>query len=127
MYPSSRWSFETSLTNVKTLLLLSLKNPTAINLPCRYCLKIKKTIPRNKEGHPRAGISASNRLHMEEISELRHRDLVAGLVTMKGKKTEILILYLDITKEAVPDYKGCRLLKTKKICNPNVLRLKSTQ
>ena len=45
-----------------------------------------KTIPSDRTGHPRASITASNRLQMAEISELKHRDLAAGLVTLEGKK-----------------------------------------
>ena len=41
---------------------------------------------------------------MAEISELKHRDLAAGLITLEEKKTVILSVYLDITKEAVPDH-----------------------
>ena len=63
-----------------------------------------KTIPYDRSGHPRASITASNRLQMTEISELKHRDLAAGLITLEGKKTVILSVYLDITKEAVPDH-----------------------
>ena len=40
---------------------------------------------------------------MAEISELKHRDLAAGLITLEGKRTVILSVYLDITQEAVPE------------------------
>ena len=46
-----------------------------------------KTIPADRTGHPRASITASNRFQMAEISELRHRDLAAGLVTLEGKNS----------------------------------------
>ena len=41
---------------------------------------------------------------MAEISELKHRDLAAGLVTLEGKKTVIISTYLDITQDPVPEY-----------------------
>ena len=63
-----------------------------------------KTIPVDRIGHPRASITASNRLEMSEITELKDRDLAAGLVTLEGKKTVILSVYLDITQEGVPEY-----------------------
>ena len=63
-----------------------------------------KTIPTNRSGHPRASITASNRLHMEELSELGHRDLVAGLLTIEGKKTVILSVDLDFTKEVIAEH-----------------------
>ena len=63
-----------------------------------------KTIPNDRTGHPRASITASSRLQMAEISELKHRDLAAGLVTLEGKKTVIISVYLDITQDPVPDY-----------------------
>ena len=71
-----------------------------------------QTIPADRSGHPRASITASNRLQMAEITELRHRDLAAGLITLEGKKTVILSVYLDITQEAVPDH----LRKTIEYC-----------
>ena len=43
-----------------------------------------KTIPADRTGHPRASITARNRLQMVETSELKHRDLVAGLITLEG-------------------------------------------
>ena len=63
-----------------------------------------KAIPAIRTGHPRASITASNRLYMEELSELEYRDLVAGLVTLKGKKTVLLSVYLDITKEVIAEH-----------------------
>ena len=63
-----------------------------------------KTIPSDRTGHPRASITASNRLQMAEITELKHRDLAAGLVILEGKRTVILSVYLDITQEGVPEY-----------------------
>ena len=88
------------------------KNPFLIITQEPYCYKSTlalmpqnaKTIPSDRSGHPRASITASNRLQMTEISELKHRDLAAGLITLEGKKTVILSVYLDITKEAVPDH-----------------------
>ena len=70
------------------------RNPFIIIKQEPYCYKSTlsllpqnaKTMPSNRQGHPRVSISASNRLHMEEITELSHRDLVAGLVTLEGKK-----------------------------------------
>ena len=41
---------------------------------------------------------------MSEISELKHRDLAAGLVTLEGKRTVIISVYLDITQDPVPEY-----------------------
>ena len=74
------------------------RNPFIIITQEPYCYKSTlsllpqnaKTIPTNRQGQPRVSISASNRLHMEKITELSHRDLVAGLVTLEGKKTIIL-------------------------------------
>ena len=88
------------------------RNPFIIITQEPYCYKSTlsllpqnaKTIPTNRQGQPRVSISASNRLHMEEITELSHRDLVAGLVTLEGKKTIILSIYLDITKETIPEF-----------------------
>ena len=57
-----------------------------------------KTIP----GDPIGSVTASYWLQMAETSE--HRDLTAGLITLEGKKTVILSVYLDITQEAVPDH-----------------------
>ena len=71
-----------------------------------------KTIPTIRTGHPRASIKASNRLHIEELSELEHRDLVAGLVTLEGKKTVILCVYLGITKEVLAEH----LVKATEYC-----------
>ena len=48
-----------------------------------------KNISTIKTGHPRASITARDRLHMEELSEHGRRDLVTGLVTLEGKKTVI--------------------------------------
>ena len=45
-----------------------------------------KPIPDDRTGHPRASITASNRLQMADISELKHRDLAADLITLEGKK-----------------------------------------
>ena len=50
------------------------------------------------------GAPYQKRLHMEEITELSNRDLAAGLVTLEGKKTIILSIYLDITKDTIPDF-----------------------
>ena len=88
------------------------KNPFIIITQEPYCYKATlalmpqnaKTIPTIRTGHPRASITASNRLHMEELSELGHRDLVAGLVTLEGKKTVILSVYLDITQEVIAEH-----------------------
>ena len=85
-------------------------NPLLTQEP--YCYKATlallpqntKNIPSDRTGHPRASITASNRLQMAEISELKHRDLAAGLVTLEGKKTVIISTYLDITQDPVPDY-----------------------
>ena len=41
---------------------------------------------------------------MAEVFELKHRDLTAGLITLKGKKTEIICAYLDITQDPVPEH-----------------------
>ena len=41
---------------------------------------------------------------MAEISELKHRDLVAGLITLEGKNTVVLSIYLDNNQEAVPEH-----------------------
>ena len=41
---------------------------------------------------------------MEELSELGHRDLFAGPVTLEGEKTVILSLYLDITREVIAEH-----------------------
>ena len=70
------------------------KNPFLILTQEPYCYKSTlallpqnaKTIPSDRTGHPRAAITASKRLQMAEISELKHRDLAAGLVTLEGKK-----------------------------------------
>ena len=70
------------------------KNKYIIMTQEPYCYKASlallpqnaKTIPTDKNGQPRAAIYTSKALHMEEISELRHRDLAAGLVTLEGKK-----------------------------------------
>ena len=43
-------------------------------------------------------------MHIEELSELGHRDLVAGLVTLEGKKAFILTLYLYITKDVIAEH-----------------------
>ena len=88
------------------------KNPFLIITQEPYCYtsalalmpQNAKTIPSDRFGYPRASITASNRLQMAEISKLKHRDLAAGLITLEGKKTVILSVYLDITKEAVPDH-----------------------
>ena len=66
------------------------KNPFLLLTQEPYCYKSTlallpqnaKTIPSDRTGHPRASITASNRLQMAEISELKHRDLAAGLVTL---------------------------------------------
>ena len=63
-----------------------------------------KTIPTIRTGHPRASIIASNGLHMEELSELGHRDLLAGLVTLEGEKTVIQSVYIDITKKVIAEH-----------------------
>ena len=88
------------------------KNKYIIMTQEPYCYKASlallpqnaKTIPTDKNGQPRAAIYTSKALHMEEISELRHRDLAAGLVTLEGKKTVIMSAYLDIKKETVPEF-----------------------
>ena len=41
---------------------------------------------------------------MAEISELKHRDLTADLVTLEGKKTVIISVYLDITQDPAPEH-----------------------
>ena len=87
-------------------------NPFLILTQEPYCYKATlallpqnaKTIPNDRTGHPRASITASNRLQSAEITELKHRDLAAGLVTLEGKKTVIISVYLDITQDAVPEY-----------------------
>ena len=88
------------------------KNPFLILAQEPYCYKStlallpqnSKTIPSDRTGHPRASITASNKLQMAEISELKHRDLAAGLVTLEGKKTVIISIYQDITQESVPEH-----------------------
>ena len=60
----------------------------------------------DRTGHPRASITASNRLHMAKITELKHRDLAAGLVTLEGKKTVLISVYLDITQNSLKAKKG---------------------
>ena len=70
------------------------KNPFIVLAQEPYCYKATlallpqnaKTIPSDRSGHPRASITTSNRLQMAEISELSHRDLAAGLITLEGKK-----------------------------------------
>ena len=70
-------------------------NPFLILTQEPYCYKSTlallpqnaKTIPSDRTGHPRTSITASNRLQMAEISELKHRDLTAGLVTLEGKNS----------------------------------------
>ena len=70
-------------------------NPFLILTQEPYCYKCTlallpqnaKTIPSDRTGYPRTSITASNRLEMAEISELKHRDLTAGLITLEGKKT----------------------------------------
>ena len=87
------------------------KNPFTILLTQEpYCYKSTlallpqnaKTIPSDRTGHPRTSITASNRLQMAEIIELKHRDLTAGLITIEGEKTVMLSVYLDITQDPVP-------------------------
>ena len=88
------------------------KNPFLILTQEPYCYKTTlallpqnaKTIPSDRTGHPRASITTSNRLQMAEISELKHRDLAAGLVTLEGKKTVVISVYLDITQDPVPEH-----------------------
>ena len=71
------------------------KNPFIILTQEPYCYKATlalmpqnaKTIPTDRIGQPRASVTASNRLQMAEISELKHRDLAAGLVTLEGKNS----------------------------------------
>ena len=58
----------------------------------------------DRTGHPRAAITACTRLQMAEISELKHRDLAAGLITLEGKKPVIISIYLDITQDPVPEH-----------------------
>ena len=101
------------------------KNPFIIVTQEPYCYKATlalmpqnaKTIPMDRTGHPRASITASNRLQLAEIIELKHRDLAAGLVTLEGKKTVILSIYLDITQETVSEYliKAINYCKQKRI------------
>ena len=87
-------------------------NPFLILTQEPYCYKSTlallpqnaKTIPDDRTGRPRASITASNRLQMSETSDLKHRDLTAGLVTLDGKKTVIISVYLDITQDPVPKY-----------------------
>ena len=70
------------------------KKPFLIVAQEPYCYKSTlalmpqnaKTIPADRNGHPRESITASTRLQMAEISELRHRYLAAGLLTLEGKK-----------------------------------------
>ena len=80
---------------------------------------MEKNIPTDRTGHPRASITASNRLQMAEITELKHRDLAAGLIALEGKKTVILSVYLDITQEAVPEHlrKAIDYCKQKRFSN----------
>ena len=88
------------------------KNPFLLLTQEPYCYKTTlallpqnaKTIPSDRTGHPRASITASNRLQIAAISELKHRDLAAGLVTLEGKKTVIISVYLDITQDPVPEH-----------------------
>ena len=87
------------------------KTPFIILAQEPYCYKSTlallpqntKTIPSDRSGNPRASITASNRLQMSEINELSHGDLAAGLITLEGKKTVIMSVYLDITQETVPE------------------------
>ena len=51
-----------------------------------------KTIPTDRNGHPRVSITASKRLQMAEISELKHTDLATGLVTLEGKNSIIMCI-----------------------------------
>jgi len=46
----------------------------------------------------------SKNIQSYELKEINHRDLTASLVTLEGKRTAVLSVYLDITQNAVPEF-----------------------
>ena len=98
-----RWMCPSCLTTQNPFIILN-QEPYCYKATLALLPQNAKTIPSDRTGHPRAAITASTRLQMAEITELKHRDLAAGLVTLEGKKTVIISTYLDITQDPVPEY-----------------------
>ena len=63
-----------------------------------------RTIPYDRTGLPRAAITASKELNIEELTPICHRDLAAGLISLNNKQTAVLSVYLDINTTPVPDH-----------------------
>ena len=61
-------------------------------------------LPNKRDEHPRAAIFCSQDIKLNEISELKHRDMAVGVAKMDGKNTLIISLYLDIKFTVTPDF-----------------------
>ena len=60
-------------------------------------------IPTIKENSPRAAIFTSPSIHIQEISNLSHRDLAVGLIKCGTKQTAIISAYMDIKNKPITD------------------------
>ena len=58
-------------------------------------------IPEYRENSPRAAIFTSKSIGIQEISNLRSRDLVVGLIKCNNKQTAIISAYMDIKASPV--------------------------
>ena len=61
------------------------------------------SIPSQKDNSPRAAIFTSPSIPMQEISNLSHRDLVAGLIKFGSKQTAIISAYMDIKAKPITE------------------------
>ena len=69
------------------------------------CLpKHYNVLPSERGNSPRAAIFSSQSVPIHEITSLRHRDLVVGLIMCGTKKTAIISAYMDIKQEAIPKF-----------------------
>ena len=79
-----------------------LLNPTAIKKSLSIPPKNSHILLTNRKEHPRAAISSSKDIVINEISELCHRDI--GITKLEGRTTVLVSLYLDINQSPIPDF-----------------------
>ena len=61
------------------------------------------SIPTQKDNSPRAAIFTSPSIHMQEISNLSHRDLAVGLIKCGSKQTAVIWAYMDIKAKPITE------------------------
>ena len=92
------------LNKTKNQFLQILQEPYCFKGTISLLPQNSKTIPNVRVGLPRAAITTSNTLNIEELTAICHGDLAAGLINLNGKQTAILSIYLEINIPPVPEH-----------------------